>query len=60
MARRRFSHCLLALGLGAALAAGTLLPRKAEAAEALTIVAPAKPGGGWDQTARAMESRVAR
>jgi putative tricarboxylic transport membrane protein len=56
MDRRRFSHCLLALGLGAALAAGTLLPRTAEAAEALTIVAPAKPGGGWDQTARAMES----
>jgi putative tricarboxylic transport membrane protein len=56
MHRRRFSHCLLALGLGAALAAGTLLPRTAEAAEALTIVAPAKPGGGWDQTARAMES----
>jgi putative tricarboxylic transport membrane protein len=56
MDRRRFSHCLLALGLGAALAAGTLLPRTAGAAEALTIVAPAKPGGGWDQTARAMES----
>jgi putative tricarboxylic transport membrane protein len=56
MDRRRFSHCLLALGLGAALAAGTLLPRTAKAAEALTIVAPAKPGGGWDQTARAMES----
>ena len=56
MHRRRFSHCLLALGLGAALIAGTLLPRTAGAAEALTIVAPAKPGGGWDQTARAMES----
>ncbi len=56
MDRRRFSHCLLALGLGAAVAGGTLLPRQAEAAEALTIVAPAKPGGGWDQTARAMES----
>jgi putative tricarboxylic transport membrane protein len=56
MDRRRFSHCLLALGLAAALAAGPLVARQAEAAEALTIVAPAKPGGGWDQTARAMES----
>ena len=56
MNRRRFSHT----------PAGTRLwrhPWRAhpvaaplDAAEALTIVAPAKPGGGWDQTARALEA----
>ena len=56
MNRRRFSQSLLALALGATLGAGTLSPSRSEAVEALTIVAPAKPGGGWDQTARAMES----
>ena len=54
MNRRRFSQSLLALALGATLGAGTLSPSRSEAAEALTIIAPAKPGGGWDQTARAM------
>jgi putative tricarboxylic transport membrane protein len=56
MDRRRFSCRLVATGLVAALATGTVFSLHANAAEALTIVAPAKPGGGWDQTARAMET----
>jgi putative tricarboxylic transport membrane protein len=56
MDRRRFSCRLAAAGLAAALAAGTLFSLHAEAQEALTIIAPAKPGGGWDQTARSMET----
>jgi len=50
-----------ALKTGAALAAfaagsGLLMPGAALAAlDALTVVAPAKPGGGWDQTARSMQ-----
>jgi putative tricarboxylic transport membrane protein len=32
-----------------------LLSKSAFAIDALTVVAPAKPGGGWDQTARAMQ-----
>ena len=56
MDRRRFSCRLVAAGLVAALATGTVFSLHANAAEALTIVAPAKPGGGWDQTARAMET----
>ena len=43
---------LAAAGLGAlALAA----PASAEEIGSLTIIAPANPGGGWDQTARAMQ-----
>ena len=39
-----------------AAAGGMLLPSAAFAAlDSLTVVAPAKPGGGWDQTARAMQ-----
>jgi putative tricarboxylic transport membrane protein len=38
----------LTLGLGAA--------AQAQGLENLTIVAPAKPGGGWDQTARALQA----
>lgn len=49
-----------ALKTGAALAAlvtsaALLAPRSALALDALTVVAPAKPGGGWDQTARSMQ-----
>ena len=39
----------------AALVAGTML----EAAAPLMIVAPAAPGGGWDQTARALQRALA-
>lgn len=39
--------------VAAAMLAG-LVSSQALALESLTIIAPAKPGGGWDQTARAM------
>ena len=47
--------------VSAALAASTALPwpTTAEAAlESLRVIAPAGPGGGWDQTARAIEEVV--
>lgn len=37
------------------IACAALLPSLAGAGPTLTIVAPAAPGGGWDQTARAMQ-----
>jgi putative tricarboxylic transport membrane protein len=40
--------------LTAALAGATMLAIPAMAMDNLTIIAPAKPGGGWDQTARSM------
>src|SRR5688500_20246703 len=44
--------------LFAALAAASLaLPAHAQIDE-LTIMAPAAPGGGWDQTARAMQQAL--
>jgi putative tricarboxylic transport membrane protein len=42
------------LTLTAALAGATMLAIPAMAMDNLTIIAPAKPGGGWDQTARSM------
>lgn len=39
----------------AALGASLLLPLSAQAAD-YSIIAPASPGGGWDQTARAMQA----
>ncbi|MFN0194448.1 MAG: Bug family tripartite tricarboxylate transporter substrate binding protein [Aestuariivirga sp.] len=42
------------LTLAAALTGATMLAIPALAMDNLTIVAPAKPGGGWDQTARSM------
>lgn len=47
--------------VSAALAASSVLPwaNEARAAlESLRVIAPAKPGGGWDQTARAIEEVV--
>ncbi|MDB5551874.1 MAG: C4-dicarboxylate transporter substrate-binding protein [Rhizobium sp.] len=47
--------------ISAALAASTTLPWATSASAALEdlrIIAPAKPGGGWDQTARAIEEVV--
>jgi putative tricarboxylic transport membrane protein len=51
MIRRSFCTALLALSVVAAagLPAGT-----AQAMDDLRIIAPAKPGGGWDQTARSL------
>ena len=47
--------------ISAALAASTALPWATSASAALEdlrIIAPAAPGGGWDQTARAIEEVV--
>jgi putative tricarboxylic transport membrane protein len=47
--------------ISAMLAASTALPWASEAQaalESLRVIAPAKPGGGWDQTARAIEEVV--
>lgn len=47
--------------VSAALAASAALPWSSEAQaalESLRVIAPAKPGGGWDQTARAIEEVV--
>lgn len=42
--------------LAAGLLAATLIsPTASQAMDNLTIIAPAKPGGGWDQTARSMQ-----
>jgi putative tricarboxylic transport membrane protein len=45
-----FGRVLAATALGLGLASGS-----AAALDDLKIIAPAKPGGGWDQTARAMQ-----
>lgn len=52
MATRR---ALLMLPLVAATLAGSWTAPRANAADDLRIIAPAKPGGGWDQTARALQ-----
>lgn len=44
--------------LGLAVAGLTLAALPAMALDRLTIVAPANPGGGWDQTARAMQEAL--
>jgi putative tricarboxylic transport membrane protein len=46
---------LLAATALAALALGAPLPASAQV-EGLELIAPANPGGGWDQTARAMQT----
>ena len=55
---KRFSNRLLrGLAAGVALAALSFAPLPATAqVEKLEIIAPAAPGGGWDQTARAMQA----
>ena len=52
--RRTFATLLAASALGA-LALGGIGPARAEIA-GLELIAPANPGGGWDQTARAMQT----
>ncbi len=56
MIRRTFTAALLAVSVtaGAAFLAGA-----AHAMDDLRIIAPAKPGGGWDQTARALAEVMA-
>jgi putative tricarboxylic transport membrane protein len=50
--RNNLARVLAAMSLGIAL---SLAPADAGAMDDLKIVAPAKPGGGWDQTARSMQ-----
>jgi putative tricarboxylic transport membrane protein len=50
--RWRLSAAMLALAVG--LMAGS----PAKAIDELTIIAPANPGGGWDQTARSMQEAL--
>src|SRR5262245_23393046 len=52
---RRFSLHRSARVLGAAALAVALSSASAFAIDDLRLIAPAKPGGGWDQTARAMQ-----
>jgi putative tricarboxylic transport membrane protein len=54
MIRRSFSAALLSLAMVAATG-----PNAAQAMDDLRIIAPAKPGGGWDQTARALAEVMA-
>lgn len=51
--RRIFATLLAATALGA-FAPGGIRPARAEL-QGLELIAPANPGGGWDQTARAMQ-----
>ena len=53
MKRRTIFASLLALALTAGFAAPAL------AVDNLRIIAPAKPGGGWDQTARSLSEVMA-
>lgn len=52
--RRSFVRLLAATALGA-LALGAPAPASAEL-QRLELIAPANPGGGWDQTARVMQT----
>jgi putative tricarboxylic transport membrane protein len=54
--QRRF---LVAAALAAALFGNAQsMPAKAATLEDLRVIAPAAPGGGWDQTARAMQEAI--
>jgi putative tricarboxylic transport membrane protein len=55
MLRRQFNAALLAISV----AASFTFAGNAAAMDDLRIIAPAKPGGGWDQTARAMAEVMA-
>ena len=54
MNRRKLLAC--AAVLAAAFTFGVAAP--AYAVDDLRIIAPAKPGGGWDQTARALSDVI--
>src|SRR3954465_9829144 len=43
---------------GGLIAGGTLVPTSAFAQIELKIIAPAAPGGGWDQTARSIQQAL--
>jgi putative tricarboxylic transport membrane protein len=44
--------------LGTAIAAGLLIAGEAAAIDSLKILVPAAPGGGWDQTGRALQAAL--
>jgi len=52
--RRAFLHMPLALAAGGLMAR----PAAAQAIDQLQLFVPAAPGGGWDQTARTMETAL--
>jgi putative tricarboxylic transport membrane protein len=52
--------CVLALAALLAASAALAQPAAQPAFEQLRIIAPAAPGGGWDQTARAMQQVLER
>lgn len=54
MKRRHFIGSIVAAGL----ALGMAHPAAAEGPESVKIIVPAKPGGGWDQTGRALEGVI--
>ena len=56
MARRT----MLAAGLAAVALSGFVIAQPAQALDQLKIMAPAAPGGGWDSTARTMQTAIAK
>lgn len=51
-------YSLLGGLIAAALSLSIALPAAAAGLESLNIIVPAKPGGGWDQTGRALEGVI--
>ena len=51
---------LLAAGIAAAALSGFGIAQPAYAIDQLKIMAPASPGGGWDSTARTMQTAIAK
>jgi putative tricarboxylic transport membrane protein len=51
-------RCVIAAGTAALLAVCAAAPPAAAQIQGLEIVVPAAPGGGWDQTGRAMQSAL--
>ncbi len=56
-ALRPSRRCVAALGLALLAAPLGFAPARAQLAD-LKIMAPASPGGGWDQTARSMQQAM--
>ena len=51
---------LLAAGIAATALSGFGIAQPAQALDQLKIMAPASPGGGWDSTARTMQTAITR
>jgi putative tricarboxylic transport membrane protein len=51
-------RCVIAAGVAALLAVCAAAPPAAAQIQGLEIVVPAAPGGGWDQTGRAMQNAL--